>query len=68
MVYSKRAPRRQQFHVAPAVLQLNSAVTTSADIQNAMCKATITYSETRTTGAQWVCPKLCSACEGLIPK
>ena len=52
MVYTERAPRRQQFHVAPTTLQPNSAVNTSVDIPNALCKATVTHSESHTTGAQ----------------
>ena len=46
------APRRQRFHTAPAVSQPNSAVTTAMDIQNALCTATLTYSESHTTRAQ----------------
>ena len=38
MVYTERAPRRPQFHVASAMYQPNSSVTTSVDIQNALCK------------------------------
>ena len=33
MVYTERGPRRQQFHVVPAMQQLNSAVTISVDIK-----------------------------------
>ena len=36
-------------------------VTTSVDIQNALCKATVIHSESQTTRVQWVCPKLWSA-------
>ena len=35
--------------------QLISTVTTLADIENALCKATVTHSEWHTTRAQWVC-------------
>ena len=34
----------QQFHVAAVMSQLNSTVTISVDIQNALCKATVTRS------------------------
>ena len=54
MVYTQRAPRRQQFHVAPAMQQPESAVTTSVDIQNTLCKVIVTHSESHTTTAQWV--------------
>ena len=33
MVYTELGPRRQQFHVVPAMQQLNSAVTISVDIK-----------------------------------
>ena len=57
MVSTEHAPRRQQFHIASAIEQVNSTVTTSVDIQNTLCncKATVTPSELRTTRAQWVC-------------
>ena len=34
---------------------LNSAVTTSMNIQSALCEDTVTHSELQTTRAQWVC-------------
>ena len=42
MVYTELAPRRQQFHVAPATQQPNSAVnyTISVDIKNTRYKWT----------------------------
>ena len=55
MVYTERTSRVRQFHVAPAMEQLYSAVTTSVDIQNALCEAADTHSEWNTTRAQWVC-------------
>ena len=33
MVYTELGPRRQQFHVVPAMQQLNSTVTISVDIK-----------------------------------
>ena len=40
MMYTDSVPRRQQFHVAPAMQQLNSAVTSSVGIaEHALCKA-----------------------------
>ena len=38
MVYTQRAPRWQQFHVAPTMQQLNSAVITSVDIETRCVK------------------------------
>ena len=35
--------------------QPNRAVNTSVDIQNALCKATVTHAESHTTRVQWVC-------------
>ena len=43
LVYTERAPRQQQFHVAPAMQQLKSSLVTSVDIQNALCRATVTH-------------------------
>ena len=42
MMYTELAPRRQQFHVAPAMQQANSAVnyTISVDIKNTRYKRT----------------------------
>ena len=39
VVYTEHAPRRKQFRVGPVMSQLNGAVTTTVDIQNALCKA-----------------------------
>ena len=55
MVCTGHAPRRQQFHVAPAMQQPNSDLTTSVDIPNPLFKATIIYLEPHTTRAQPVC-------------
>ena len=57
MLYTDYAPRRQQFHVAPAMYQPNSVVTTSVSVQIALCKATVTHLESHsiTTCAQWIC-------------
>ena len=42
MVYTERALRRQQFHVASAIQQLNSSQTASVDIRNVpLCKLQI---------------------------
>ena len=46
-MYTELAPRRQQFHVAPAMQQLNSAATTLVDIQNELCKAAQSPSQSR---------------------
>ena len=55
MVYTEHASKGQQFHVATAMQQLNSAVIISVAIQNALCKAAVTHSESYTTRAQLVC-------------
>ena len=63
MVYTKPAPRQQQFHVVPARRQPKSAYqyTTSVDIKNARYKKEkkmrVTYSESDATCAQWVCSR-----------
>ena len=51
MVCTELALRQQQLHVAPAMEQLLSTVTISMAIQNAVCKATATHSESPTTTA-----------------
>ena len=43
MVYTELAPRRQQFHMAPAMPALK--YTTSVDIQKTRCKKIVTYVE-----------------------
>ena len=43
MVYIQLAPRRQQFHVAPAMPALK--YTTSVDIQKTRCKKLVTHVE-----------------------
>ena len=45
MVYTELAPRRQQFHVAPAMPALN--YTTSVDIQKTCYKKLVTHVESR---------------------
>ena len=47
MVYTELAPRRQQFHVAPATQQPNSAVnyTISVDIKNTRYEKLVTHVE-----------------------
>ena len=45
-MYTERAPKRQQFHVASAMQQLNTAVPTLVDIQNVLCKS-CSHSELR---------------------
>jgi len=52
MMHTEHVPRWQQFHMAPAMLQLNSSATTSVDIQNALYKAAVALSESHTTGVQ----------------
>ena len=53
MVYTERAQRRQQFHVATA--KQRCKYTTSVDIQKLLGKATFTHSESHMTRAQYVC-------------
>ena len=43
MVYTELSPRRQQFHVAPAMPALK--YTTSVDIQKTRCKKPVTQVE-----------------------
>ena len=65
MVYTELAPRRQQFHVAPAMQQPKSAISTPLPriliiraIKNKKIKKdTITHSESHATCAQWVCSR-----------
>jgi len=45
MVYTEHAPRRQQFHVAPAMPALK--YTTSVDIQKTRYKMLVTHLESR---------------------
>ena len=47
MVYTELAPRRQQFHVAPAMPALK--YTTSVDIQKARYKKLVTHVEPQAT-------------------
>ena len=68
MVYTELAPRRQQFHVAPAMQQQNSTVITSLEIQRAMCKATVTHSESRKTGEQQICSETDNSAVATIVK
>ena len=37
--------------------QLNNVVTTSVDIQNMLCKITVTHLELHRARVQWVCPE-----------
>ena len=48
MVYTGLAPRRLQFHVAPAMLALK--YTTSADIQKTLYKKLVTQVESHASG------------------
>ena len=71
MVYTERAPRRQQLHVAPVMQQPNSPVSTLLEwilkknelyikklkIKEEEEKTTVTHSEPHATRAQWVCSR-----------
>ena len=62
MVYTELALRRQQFHVAPAMQQPNSTVSTPLPLvlkppRNGTIKATATHSESHATWTEWVCPR-----------
>ena len=49
MVYTELAPRRQQFHVAPAMRALK--YTTSVDIQKTLYKKLVTHVESHASAA-----------------
>ena len=55
-MYTELAQRRQHFHVSPAEEQPNIAVNTSWIFKNALCKDTVTHSESHTTRTetQWL--------------
>ena len=57
MVYTELVPRQQQFHMAPAVQQPNSAVSTPLwwKLNNTLQKDTVTHLESPAEWAQWVC-------------
>ena len=60
MVYTELAPRRQQFHVAPAMQQSRSATSTPLPWKYKLTrykKDTVTLSESHETCAQWVCSR-----------
>ena len=52
MMSTEPAVIQKQFQAASAIQQPDSAVTTSVDIQNVPCKATVSQSESHTTRAQ----------------
>ena len=57
MAYTEHAPRRQQVHVAyiSHVTTKQRLIHFGGYIQNVLCNATVTHSESHTTRAQWVC-------------
>ena len=55
MVYTNRARNGRILNWHQHYRQLNSAVNSSVDMQNVLCKAAIAHSESHATRAQWVC-------------